>query len=41
VVTGIYLTLEQNRWFAPVAQEGSFEFGRCPAPPAGGRDQQA
>lgn len=27
---GIYLTLDQNRWFAPLAQEVPFEFGRCP-----------
>jgi hypothetical protein len=29
---GLYLTLERNRWVIPVAQEISFEFGRCPAP---------
>jgi hypothetical protein len=28
---GVYLTLEQNRFLAPVVQESPFEFARCPA----------
>jgi hypothetical protein len=29
-VTGLYLTLQQNAFFAPVAQDAPFEFARCP-----------
>ncbi len=29
-MTGLYLTLEQNASFAPVAQNAPFEFTRCP-----------
>jgi len=32
-VKGIYLSLQQNQLFAPVAQEVPFEFARCPAAP--------
>jgi len=27
---GLYLTLEQNAFFAPAAQDAPFDFGRCP-----------
>jgi len=29
--SGLYLTLEQNAFLAPLAQEVPFEFSRCPA----------
>jgi hypothetical protein len=29
-VTGLYLTLEQNAFFAPLAQDAPFDFNRCP-----------
>jgi hypothetical protein len=29
--TGLYLTLKQNRFLAPLAQEVPFAFARCPA----------
>jgi hypothetical protein len=29
----VYLTLEQNRFLAPIAQEASFGFLRCPVTP--------
>jgi hypothetical protein len=29
-VTGLYLTLAQNAFLAPIAQDAPFDFTRCP-----------